>query len=259
MSVWICRDKTLPLSRPLLCGIVNATPDSFYAPSRGGAEYGVELAAQGADLLDLGGMSTRPGHEDVPPKEELARLLPVLTELRQRLPHIPLSVDSYRPVVLQAALEAGAHIVNDVSGLADPAIAALAARYKAGLVLTYPHGGNAHQVAEGLLTLAERALQAGVPRECLMLDAGIGFGKTAEENLHCLSHTALLSRLGYPLMLAVSRKRVIYQTVSATADTCDAANLAAQLFGAAQGASVLRVHDVGQVRQALTLAEALKE
>lgn len=259
MSTWLCRDKALSLHRPLICGILNATPDSFYAPSRGGAELGAELAAQGADLLDVGGMSTRPGHSPVSPEEELARLLPVLTSLRQRLPYLPLSVDSYRPEVLQRALEAGAEIINDISGLADPRIAELAARYGAGLVLTYPHAGNAFAVAEGLQALAAQALSAGVRRECLVLDPGIGFGKTAEENLHCLAHTHLLSQLGYPLMLAVSRKRVVYQTVSATADTCHAANLAAQLFGACQGACILRVHDVASVHQALTLLQSLQE
>ncbi|WFB35923.1 dihydropteroate synthase [Kiritimatiellota bacterium B12222] len=248
--------------RPLVMGIVNVTPDSF---SDGGAfldsslaiAHGCQLAAEGADILDIGGESTRPGARAVTAEEEQERVVPVIAGLRKALPEMLISIDSSKASVAEAAVEVGADIINDVSaGLGDPGMLPLAARTGVGLVLmhmqgtpssmqTQPHYDDVlAEVGAFLSERVEAALAAGVVPEQLCLDPGIGFGKTLEHNLTLIAGLSRLKGLGYPLLLGVSRKRWLGELTGREVDN----RLAASLAGAAScifhGANILRVHDV---------------
>ena len=254
--------------RPLLMGIVNVTPDSF---SDGGEHFAAEaaiarahqLADDGADILDIGGESTRPGASEVDAVEEWRRVGPVLHGLRALA--LPLSIDSRHAPVIGQALNAGAGIVNDVSGFRhQPLGLALALSAGATIVLMHSRGapGNmrhlthyqdvALDVYDDLATLLRQAVAAGVQRERIVLDPGIGFAKTPEQNFELLRRLALFHALGQPLMVGASRKSFL----GALSDGAPpkgrvAASLATAIFAAAQGAHVLRVHDVRETRQAL--------
>jgi dihydropteroate synthase len=262
-------------------GVVNITPDSF---SDGGAfldparavDHGLALLAQGADLLDLGAESTRPGGGvygsgavTVPADEELRRLLPVLTALRARTA-APLSVDTRKAVVARQALAAGADLVNDVSALADPEMGAVVARAGCPLVLMHSRGELATmqaavhyhdlvaEVEDELRTAVARAVAAGVDREQLLLDPGVGFGKTGEHNLTLLGRLSRLRRLGLPLVVGASRKTFIGHLTGAPPAGRLAGSLAAVAWGAAAGAAVVRVHDVAETTQFLRVWEAIR-
>jgi len=262
-------------------GVLNVTPDSFsdggrfLEPARA-VEHGLELLAQGADLLDIGGESTRPGAAALAPEEELRRVVPVLAGLRERT-QAPLSIDTTHLEVARAALDAGATIVNDVSaGRSDPRMLELVAQRGAGFVAMHMQGSPRdmqrepryadvlREVTEFLRERAAAALAAGVPRAGLWLDPGIGFGKTLEHNLALLAGTRALAALGQPLLLGLSRKSFL-ATIEQRAGLRPSAaherlggTLAACLWAARRGASVLRVHDVAPLRQALAVADALE-
>lgn len=257
--------------RPLLMGIVNVTPDSF---SDGGrflqAEQAVlhakALLAQGAEVLDIGGESSRPGAAPLDAQEEMRRVLPVIEALRGE--GALLSIDSYKPEVAAAALNAGAHIVNDISGLRRQEMIAVCAERGAPAIIMHMQGvpGTMQQaphyqdvvaeVTAFLLARAQAATAAGVPS--VVLDPGIGFGKTLTHNLELIRALPQLAARGYPLLLGASRKRFI-GTLSGeeVASERDAGSLAVHLWGAAAGAAMLRVHNVGQHAQALKVWQAL--
>ncbi len=217
---------------PLIMGIVNATPDSFYD---GGAydpliHFAQQLAA-GADIIDVGGYSTRPGHAPVAPQEELARLLPLLKP--------GISIDSFTPVVIEAALKRGAAIVNDVSGLADIQIARLAAKHKAKLVIMHPDNFDALAEVQNFFTVKiEEAAAAGFPRENIILDIGLGFNKDKEKNWLLLENLDKFHQFNLPLLVGASRKRMTDKTLEGS--------LKAALLAAQKGAAILRVHDVAE-------------
>jgi dihydropteroate synthase len=258
-------------------GILNLTPDSF---SDGGQLAGVEAAVkaagrmlrQGADLLDLGGQSTRPGAEDVGAEREAQRVLPALKAIRAAYPTARLSVDTFRAPVAEAALAAGADWINDVGGgRRDPAILAVVAAAGCPYVLMHSRGdsqsmdGLAHygdvaqEVRQELLQASERALAAGVRPQQLIWDPGLGFAKTPEHNLQLLRHLSLLSGEGFPLLVGPSRKRFIGAVLAEPrprARLWGTAAVCAQAI--AQGAAILRVHDVGPIVQVARMAEALR-
>ncbi len=260
-------------ARTLVLGVVNVTPDSFsdggrYAHATAALEHARALVAEGADLLDIGGESTRPGATPVGESEELARVLPVLEGLRGI--GVPLSIDTYKAEVARAALDAGATIVNDISGgTLDPGILAVAADKGAPIVLGHLRGSPAGMmdtvsfrdvVAEVGDELAARALaaeQAGV-RE-IWVDPGLGFGKGTRENLALLRGLGTLrARLGRPLVVGASRKRFLGElTGLAPAERALPSAVAAAL-AATSGADVVRVHDVAVTRQALAVADAIR-
>jgi len=260
--------------RTLVMGIVNVTPDSFadggryFDPERAVA-HGLELAAQGADLLDVGGESTRPGAEPVPLEEELRRVLPVIRSLARQV-RIPISVDTVKPEVAAEALAAGACIVNDVAAnRSDPTLWRVVAEARAGYVCMHMQGcprtmqqrptyrDVVAEVSAFFGERLERLADAGVPPRRVVLDVGIGFGKTCEHNLQLLRELASFTRWGRPLLLGVSRKSFLgVLTGAAVADRLPG-SLACAVWAVTRGVAILRVHDVAETVQAVRVIEAV--
>jgi dihydropteroate synthase len=275
--VWRCRDHTLQLGlRTLVMGIVNVTPDSFsdgglFTDPRAAVAHGARLVDEGADILDVGGESTRPGSEEVPADEELGRILPVIEGLRSARPDVPISVDTRKPEVAAKALAAGAAIVNDVTAATtDRTMFAVAGDTGAGIVLMHMLGDPktmqvdpryedvVAEVHEFLRERVEAALFAGMTAEHLAIDPGIGFGKTVEHNLELLRNLDSLRDLDAAVMVGASRKRFIgtLTGVDEAADRVEG-SIAAAVWSVSQGIDVLRVHDVGQTVRALKVADAI--
>jgi dihydropteroate synthase len=254
-------------------GVVNVTPDSFsdgglYLDPEKAIRHGVELVEAGAAILDVGGESTRPGAEEVAAEEELRRVVPVIEGLAGLDAQI--SVDTSKAAVAEAALDAGATIVNDVTALrGDAAMAGLCAERGATVILMHmagsprtmqEHPSYDDVVAEVKAFLAERlqaALVAGIAAERIWLDPGIGFGKTAEHNLELLRRLSELTELGRPLVVGTSRKSFIGRLDGSGANERLGGTIASSILAAIEGAEVLRVHDVAEVGQALTVAGAI--
>jgi dihydropteroate synthase len=268
-----CGRFSLPLSRPLIMGVVNITPDSFSDGGRfldpaDAITQARRLMDEGADLIDLGAESSRPGAaEVVSAEEELRRLLPVLRGLRE----LPLSVDTVKPEVMRVALAEGAAMINDINALRAPgALAAVAAGDAAvclmhmqgspGTMQQHPHYGDV--VAEVMQFLRERiasACAAGIAPERLLIDPGFGFGKTLEHNLALLRRLREFAELGVPLLAGWSRKSSLGAITGRPAGERLAASIAAALIAAQNGAAVLRVHDVAQTRDALAVLAAVEK
>jgi dihydropteroate synthase len=266
--------RSLALDRgPLVMGIVNVTPDSFYARSRlrtalEAAEAALAMEAEGAALVDLGGESTRPGSEAVGEQEELERVIPAVEAIRARS-SVPISVDTRKASVAAAAIAAGADIVNDISALSyDPAMAALVARNGTAVVLMHMRGEPrtmqedpsyadcAAEVASFLAEAAERALAAGIARDRIVLDPGIGFGKRLEDNLDLLARLGLVAALGYPVLVGLSRKRIVGALTGRGVDGRLAGSLGAACAAFEAGARIFRVHDVSETVDALAVFAA---
>lgn len=263
-------------SRPLLMGIVNVTPDSFsdgghFLEPDAAVAHGRALVAQGADLLDIGGESTRPGAAVVDEAEEKRRVLPVVERLAREVA-VPLSLDTYKSAVAEAGLDAGADLVNDVTALrADPAMARTAARRGAAVVLMHATGlpGGFHDpalrgaplpaVIAGLRAAIERAEAAGVDPGRILIDPGIGFGKTQAENLALLRDLPQLKALGKPVVIGPSMKSFIGRVLEEP-DTAArwAGTAAAVAIAVLMGAEVVRVHDVGSMRRVALVAHAIR-
>ena len=262
-------------ARPLVMGVVNVTPDSFsdggrLASLEAALAHALALDADGADILDIGGESTRPGAEPVSVAEEIERTLPLVTALRPRTAR-RLSIDTCKPEVAEAAVRAGADIWNDVTALGAPGAADLAAELGCGVVLMHmqgeprtmqaaPHYDDVlFEVCAFLEARAEAAVAAGVARERIWLDPGIGFGKTLEHNLALLSGLPALVGLGFPVLLGASRKRFIAAIGPGGEDPGDrlGGSLAAALAGGRAGVAAVRVHDVAQTVQALEVQAAI--
>lgn len=264
----------LSMARPNIMGILNTTPDSF---SDGGqfsdldraVAHAKEMIGAGADMLDIGGESTRPGAEDVALDEETRRTEPTIAALRA-FSDVPVSIDTRKSVVARAALGAGADLVNDVAAMIyDPQIALVTATAAAPICLMHAQGDpqtmqNAPQYDDVVLDvydfLSERvsaAEAAGIPRQHIMVDPGIGFGKTLDHNLALLQRLSIFHGLGCPILLGVSRKRFIGTLAGVSeASARMPGSVAVALAGVGQGAQILRVHDVAETRQALTLFQA---
>lgn len=274
------RSSELRAGEPLLAGIVNVTPDSFsdggrfHAPDAA-LDHALRLLAEGADWIDLGAESTRPGGgvygegaAGVTADEELARLLPVLERLRPRT-GATLSVDTRKAAVARAALAAGADLINDVSGLADPEMAGVVAAAGCPIVLMHSRGelptmqsGIAFrdvvtEVRDELAALRDRAIAAGISPRQIVLDPGIGFGKTAEQNADLLCRLDRIVALGQPVLVGASRKSFLGALTGAPVDDRLPGSLAAAARSAERGAAVLRVHDVAATRQFLALYRRL--
>jgi dihydropteroate synthase len=261
------------LTSPKLMGVVNVTPDSFsdgglYLDPEAAIARGVELAAAGAAILDVGGESTRPGAEEVPQEEELRRVEPVVAGLAGG--EAAISIDTSKSAVAAAALGAGAEIVNDVTAFrGDPEMAALCADRGATVVLMHMLGSPrtmqdepryddvVEDVKAFLAARVEAAIAAGVEEERIWLDPGIGFGKTAEHNLGLLRRLSELRELGRPLVVGASRKSFIGKVDGSDAGERLGGTIASSVLAAAEGAEVLRVHDVAEVGQAMAVAGAI--
>jgi dihydropteroate synthase len=286
---WRLRSRTLELGpRTLIMGVLNVTPDSFsdggrfFAPSAA-IDHGQELLDAGADILDIGGESTRPGAlagsnaSMVSAEEELRRVIPVIEELLRRNPQAVISIDTYKAQVARVAVEAGAEIANDVSGLRwDAQMAATLAELKCGAVLMHmrgrpaewrtlpPLGDPVGLVSRELRETADSALAAGIARERIVLDPGFGFGKSFDENYPLLAHLDELHRLGFPLLAGVSRKSFIGRTLASNGSDPPPqerlyGSLAAMTAAILKGAHIVRVHDVKSAVQAAKIADAILE
>ena len=256
-----------------LMGVVNVTPDSFsdgglYLDPGAAIAHGEELAAQGADILDVGGESTRPGAAEVAVEEELRRVEPVVAGLAGL--GVEISVDTSKAPVAEAALDAGATIVNDVTALrGDPEMAGLVADRGAGIVLMHmigdprtmqvnpEYGDVVAEVRDFLAARLAAAVAAGIDESRIWLDPGIGFGKTAQHNFELLRGLDQLAALGRPILVGTSRKSFIGRTDGSGTDDRLGGTIATSILAAAAGASVLRVHDVREMSQALTVAGAV--
>jgi len=275
-AVWRCRDRVVPLGeRTLLMGIVNVTPDSFSDGGRflhtdDAVKHAMQLAADGADILDVGGESTRPGAVPVSLDEEAARVVPVIERLRTEVPDLAISVDTRHAEVALAALAAGADIVNDVTAASAPGTLEAVRASGAGLVLMHMQGEPQTMqaaptyddvVVEVRGFLAERieaAVAAGVARDHLCADPGIGFGKTTAHNLALLHDVASFRRLGVPVLVGASRKRFIGEL----SDVDDPAQRVEGTAGAvawcaAQGVDIVRVHDVKEMARVVKVVDAI--
>jgi dihydropteroate synthase len=272
---WRLPRSRLAEGRTLVMGVLNVTPDSFsdggnYAASDAAVEHGLRLAAEGADVIDVGGESTRPGSPPVALDEELRRVLPVVRELSRRTA-VPISIDTTKAEVARQALGAGAELVNDVSGLQrDPELAKVVAESGAAVCLMHLRGTPADmqqrasysdlvgEVHDELVQALTRASQAGIPEERIALDPGLGFAKTAEHNLLLLRRLRELTQLGRPLLVGASRKSFLGKLTGKPAPERIVGSLAAAVIAAQGGASILRVHDVAATREALAVADAVR-
>jgi dihydropteroate synthase len=266
-------------TRTFLMGILNVTDDSFSGDGVLGLEAAVErgclLAANGADIVDVGGESTRPGASPIEVAEELRRVIPVIRRLRERL-MIPISIDTYRAAVAESALEAGASIVNDVWGFQkDPELAATVARHGACAVATHNRAASPTrtdlggffgyvdytdllaEIAHGLRQSLELLTAAGVARERIILDPGIGFGKTPEQNLQLLARLYVLRSLGRPLLVGTSRKSVIGLALGLPPDQRVEGTAATVALAIRQGADVVRVHDLPAMAYVARMTDAV--
>ncbi|WP_305764299.1 dihydropteroate synthase [Carboxydothermus pertinax] len=248
-------------------GILNVTPDSF---SDGGRYYDIEAAlnharqmvAEGADIIDVGGESTRPGAEYVPAEEEIRRVLPVVEALVREI-EVPISVDTYKAIVAEKVLEAGAHIINDVWGLQkDPKMAEVAARYEAPVVVMHNKTEAVYEdlIAEVISFLKESikiGLRAGIPREKIIIDPGIGFGKSLEHNLILMKRLNELKSLGQPILLGTSRKSLIGKTLDLPVNERVEGTAATVTLGIAKGVDIIRVHDVKEMVRVAKMTDAM--
>ncbi|MCZ2818113.1 dihydropteroate synthase [Modestobacter sp. VKM Ac-2984] len=265
--------RTFAAGRPLVCGVLNVTPDSFsdggrFASFDRAVEHGHVLAAEGADLIDVGGESTRPGARPPTLLEELDRVVPVVEALARQVP-VPLSVDTSRPEVMRAAVAVGASMVNDVRALRSPG--ALAAAAELGVPVCLMHMQRSPEamqedpryrdvVVEVRTFLAERVracLDAGIRQEHLVVDPGFGFGKTLAHNLALLASLDAVTGLGVPVMVGLSRKSMIGQLTGRAVGDRLPGSLAAAVVAVQRGATLLRVHDVAATRDVLAVLDAV--
>jgi dihydropteroate synthase len=278
-ALWQTARGPIGLDRPVIMGILNSTPDSF----SDGGRYGTvdaalaraeRLLADGAMVIDVGGESTRPGAVPVAEAEEISRVIPVIAAILKRFPGAMVSVDTVKAQVARAALEAGAAIVNDVSGLRlDPGLAAVCARHAAGVVLMHSRGGIGDMASEnhadypaGVLTavgteLAQsiaRARAGGIEAERIAVDPGLGFGKTLEHNVELLRGLSALRVLGRPILIGPSRKRFLGVLTGRALEERDVATAAACALAWMGGARLFRVHEPGSTRDALAVSQAMR-
>lgn len=273
---WLVRGHLLAMEKTLLMGVLNVTPDSFsdggrYLDPGSAAAHALRLMEEGADLLDLGAESTRPGADPVSTEEELERLLPVLDRLVGHVP-IPISIDTTKFEVARACLERGAHIINDVSGLKESgrSMAEVVRGFQAGLILMHRRGSPrtmqtlcqykdvAGEVIEELSQSVEAALEAGLRREAIAVDPGLGFAKTAEQNLELLRELERFHVFERPLVLGPSRKSFVGAVTGRGVEERLFGTGAVAALAVAKGVHILRVHDVAAMRDVVKVAEAIE-
>jgi dihydropteroate synthase len=270
-----CREGDLQLgTRTLVMGVLNVTPDSFsdgglFLEPEGAIEHGLRMAEEGADIIDIGGESSRPGSDAVPLDEELKRIIPVIEGLASRL-QLPISVDTYKSQVAERAIEAGAQMINDISGLSfDPQMPAVAARYDTPLIIMHIQGTpktmqqtpHYNDVMAEIITYLregiERAEQTGVDLHQVIVDPGIGFGKRVEDNLVILNRLDELNLLDRPLLIGTSRKAFIGAVLDQAVGQRMIGTLATVAVSVLKGAHIVRVHDVASVRQTIDMVDAI--
>ena len=267
-----CKGYTLTLDRPLIMGILNVTPDSF---SDGGRFFDVKAAvahakqmvADGADAIDIGGESTRPNSERISSEEELRRVVPVIKALLKELA-VPLSIDTMKPEVAEACLKLGVHMLNDITGLRNPRMIEIAAKYNVPTIIMHMQGtpetmqvspkynNVVSDIKKYLKVQAAKAKKAGIGQ--IIIDPGIGFGKTVEHNLAIIKNLAKFKELGYPVLIGPSRKSFIGKLLNLDTDQRLEGTLAAVAICALNGADIIRVHDVKECKRAAKIADAIR-
>ncbi|OQW68985.1 MAG: dihydropteroate synthase [Proteobacteria bacterium ST_bin12] len=269
-----CGKFQLNLNRPHVMGIVNVTPDSFsdggkFAQTDLAIEHALSLVEQGADILDIGGESTRPNATPVSLQQELERVIPVIESLVIQI-KIPISIDTYKPQVMQAAIKAGASVVNDVRALQENGAIDIVAASDAGVCLMHMQGTpqtmqinpQYNDVVAEVKTFLQQRLTlcetAGINKSRILLDPGFGFGKTREHNITLIQHLASFSTMGQPLLVGLSRKSVLGQVTGNDVDARIYSSVAASVISAMVGAKILRVHDVKATVEALKIVTAIQ-
>jgi len=270
---FICGHFQLDLTVPRVMGIVNVTPDSFsdggkFSNTNLAIQHALKLAEEGADILDIGGESTRPNAVSVGLQEELDRVMPVIESLVSQV-NIPISIDTYKPQVMQAAIAAGASMVNDVRALQEEGALEIVAQSKVGVCLMHMQGTPqtmqinpqykdvVSEVKAFLATRLQASIDAGLPRNRILLDPGFGFGKTREHNITLIQQLESFAELGQPLLVGLSRKSVLGQVTGNDVDARLYASIATSVIVAQKGAKILRVHDVKATVEALKVVTAI--
>lgn len=272
---WVCGRFEFDLKRPILMGIVNVTPDSFsdggqHARTESAIRHAHTLIQEGADILDIGGESTRPGALPVSVQDELARVIPVIKALLHS--GVAISVDTCKPEVMQAALDVGVDIINDVTGMRDVSAQRIVARHghcgvcvmhmqgEPRTMQTKPHYNDVvHDIHAELVRQAHQLESLGIQSERISLDPGFCFGKTVEQNYQLLANLNVIANTGYPVVLGVSRKSMIGAVTGQSVDHRLSGSISAALAGVVRGARVLRVHDVRETRDALSVWHAVED
>jgi len=276
-AIPLSRGRELPLSRPLVMGILNVTPDSFsdggeFLDMEEAVKHAVQMEKEGADIIDIGGESSRPGAEPVPEDIELDRVLPVIDEIRS-ISQIPISIDTYKATVAQAAIEAGADIVNDISALRfDDNMAGVVSTNKVPVVLMHMKGTPRNmqenptyqncikELQQFFLERIEFCHDSGIDKSKLILDPGIGFGKRLSDNLEILTNLNIFKNFSLPLMVGMSRKSFIDKLHPGefSAGNHIGGSIAGVILAIQKGANIVRVHDVGETVEAIKILEALR-
>ena len=273
-KTWKFGEKSIELSKPVVMGILNVTPDSFsdggkfYAEKKA-LEHAGKMIVQGADIIDVGGESTRPGANPVEPSEEISRIIPIIKKLSSDI-SIPISVDTRKAVVARAALDAGASIVNDISALGDPEMSKVVCEYNAGIVLMHIHGKPqtmqenpldekvvVEKVKKDLQNRINFAIQLGIEKNKIVIDPGIGFGKTFKANEILLKNLEKLLELKFPILIGASRKKFIGEITGEPSGNRLAGSIAAHIIAYQNGASIIRTHDVKETKDALMVVDSI--
>jgi dihydropteroate synthase len=271
-----CGQFKLDLTRPRVMGILNVTPDSFsdgghYSQTDAAIQHGLSLIEEGVDILDIGGESTRPNAVPVLLEQELDRVIPVIAGLVSQNIHIPISIDTYKPAVMRAAIAAGASIVNDVRALQEDGAISAVANSEVGVCLMHMQGtpqtmqvspsytNIVQEVADFLSARVAACQHAGIANNRIMLDPGFGFGKTSAHNITLIQQLNALTQFNLPLLVGLSRKSVLGQITGKDVDARLYASIAAAVIAAMKGAKIIRVHDVKATVEALKLVAAIAE
>jgi dihydropteroate synthase len=272
LSPIICRDYTLRFEKTLIMGILNVTPDSFsdgglYHTIDAAVAHAKQMVSDGADILDIGGESSRPGSEPLSEKQELARILPVVTRLLEEV-SVPISIDTYKPLVADLCLKAGAHLINDITGLTNRKMRKIIAEHGVPVVMMHMQGTPKHMqqnpvyqdVLGEIKTFFQKqitiAQDAGIQQ--IIIDPGIGFGKTLQHNLQILHHLDTFTTLGCPLLVGPSRKSFIGTITGRPVNERLEGTIAAIAIAIMNGANIVRVHDVKQCKQAIQVVDAIR-
>lgn len=272
LSPLICREYTIRFDKTLIMGVLNVTPDSFsdgdlFTDVDTAVEYAKKMISDGADLIDIGGESTRPGSHPLSEKEELARILPVVKRLTDEV-SVPLSIDTYKPYVANACLKAGAHIINDITGLINPEMRKIAATNDVPVVVMHMQGSPAtmqqnpvyKNLVADITTFFREQINAARKEHInqIIIDPGIGFGKTVEHNLKILRHLTSFKSLGCPILVGPSRKSFIGSITGLPVKERLEGTIAAVIIAVMNGAHMVRVHDVKECKRALQVVDAFR-
>jgi len=271
---WAIRDNFISLENPLVMGILNVTPDSFYDGGKNinpdtACKTAVQMAKDGAAIIDVGGESSRPGSKPIEVNEELKRVIPVIRKISSSI-KLPIAIDTYKAEVAKEAIRAGASIVNDISAMADPGMFSVVKESRVGVILMHMHGepltmqkapldkGDVLENVIGFLKKrTDEIINYGIKNEQIVIDPGIGFGKTFAANEFLINNLDKLNVLGFPILIGASRKKFIGDLIGRKTDERLAGSLAAHIISYLRGSKILRTHDVKETADALKVAQAI--